>query len=99
MAGGAWGPRARRHLTTLTTGIGTTHRPPPSLLSGVASCRLHKDAAMTASPYPHLFATLGDAATRLPDDLARTLEDTFVALQSGNNAGTITLQACLQHIR
>ena len=50
-------------------------------------------------PYPHLFATLGEAATRLPDDLARTLEDTFVALQSGNSAGAITLQACLQHIR
>jgi hypothetical protein len=60
---------------------------------------LHKDAAMTASPYPHLFATLGEAATRLPDDLARTLEDTFVALQSGNSAGAITLQACLQYIR
>ena len=50
-------------------------------------------------PYPHLSATLGEAATRLPDDLARTLEDTFVALQTGNSAGAITLQACLQHIR
>ncbi|PZT02203.1 hypothetical protein A7X87_15000 [Stenotrophomonas maltophilia] len=69
------------------------------MLSRVVPCRLHKDAAMTASPYPHLFATLGEAATRLPDDLARTLEDTFVALQSGNSAGAITLQACLQHIR
>ncbi len=38
---------------------------------------------MTASTYPHLSATLGEAATRLPDDLARTLEDTFVALQTG----------------
>lgn len=54
---------------------------------------------MTASAYPHLSTTLGEAATRLPDDLARTLEDTFVALQSGNSAGAITLQACLQHIR
>lgn len=42
---------------------------------------------MTTSPYPHLFATLGEVATRLPDDLARTLEDTFVALQSGNSTG------------
>ncbi|MDA5337518.1 hypothetical protein LRM36_03725 [Stenotrophomonas maltophilia] len=54
---------------------------------------------MTASPYPHLFATLGEAATRLPDDLARTLEDTFVALQTGHSPGAITLQACLQYIR
>ena len=54
---------------------------------------------MTASLYPHLFATLGEAATRLPDDLARTLEDTFVALQTGNSPGAITLQACLQYIR
>jgi len=69
-------------VSTSVTGIATTHRPPPSLSSGVAPCRLHKDAA-----------------TRLPDDLARTLEDTFVALQSGNSAGAITLQACPQYIR
>ncbi|MGF6419273.1 hypothetical protein ABH900_002782 [Stenotrophomonas sp. AN71] len=54
---------------------------------------------MTTSRYPHLFATLGEAATRLPDDLARALENTFVSLQSGEAPGTITLQACLQHIR
>ncbi|WP_414609597.1 hypothetical protein, partial [Stenotrophomonas pavanii] len=41
----------------------------------------------------------GEAATRLPDDLARTLEDTFVALQTGHSPGAITLQACLQYIR
>ncbi|WP_414605110.1 hypothetical protein, partial [Stenotrophomonas pavanii] len=34
-----------------------------------------------------------------PDDLARTLEDTFVALQTGHSPGAITLQACLQYIR
>ncbi|PTA73180.1 MULTISPECIES: hypothetical protein [unclassified Stenotrophomonas] len=54
---------------------------------------------MTHPTYPHLFATLGDAATRLPDDLARTLERTFEALQEGQPPGSITLLACLQHIR
>ncbi|HDS1104277.1 hypothetical protein ACK1O1_02985 [Stenotrophomonas maltophilia] len=54
---------------------------------------------MTSSKYPHLFATLGEAATRLPDDLARTLESTFASLQEGQAPGTITLLACLQHIR
>lgn len=54
---------------------------------------------MTSSKYPHLFATLGEAALRLPDDLARTLESTFASLQEGQAPGTITLLACLQHIR
>jgi len=54
---------------------------------------------MTTSHYPHLSATLGEAATRLPDDLARTLENTFAALQEGEAPGTITLLHCLQHIR
>ncbi|MDH0190608.1 hypothetical protein N7676_10510 [Stenotrophomonas sp. GD03993] len=54
---------------------------------------------MTTSHYPHLFATLGEAATRLPDDLARTLESTFAALQEDEAPGTITLLHCLQHIR
>lgn len=54
---------------------------------------------MTTTPYPHLSATLGEGATRLPPDLARTLESTFVSLQNGQSASAITLQACLQHIR
>lgn len=54
---------------------------------------------MTQSKYPHLFATLGEAAARLPNDLARILEDTFVALQDGDDSNPVTLQACLQHIR
>ncbi|WMJ67811.1 hypothetical protein [Stenotrophomonas sp. 24(2023)] len=54
---------------------------------------------MAASPYPHLFATLGEATARLPDDLARTLERTFVSLQDGQAPDSITLLACLQHIR
>ncbi|WP_416055558.1 hypothetical protein [Stenotrophomonas maltophilia] len=54
---------------------------------------------MTQSTYPHLFATLGEAATRLPDDLARTLERTFETLLEGQAPGSITLLACLQHIR
>ncbi|WP_343653107.1 hypothetical protein [Stenotrophomonas sp.] len=54
---------------------------------------------MTASTCRHLFATLGEAALRLPDDVARTLEATFVSLQEGSSRGSITLLACLQHIR
>ncbi|WP_312252236.1 hypothetical protein [Stenotrophomonas sp.] len=54
---------------------------------------------MTASKYPHLFATLGEAATRLPEDLATTLENTFTCLQEGPAPGVVNLQACLQQIR
>jgi hypothetical protein len=54
---------------------------------------------MTTSHYPHLFATLGEAATRVPVDLARTLERTFGALQEAAAPGTVTVLHCLQHIR
>lgn len=32
---------------------------------------------MSANRYPYLFATLGDAARQLPDDIARPLETTL----------------------
>ncbi len=53
---------------------------------------------MTASP-TRTCSPPWASSHALPDDLARTLEDTFVALQSGNSAGAITLQACLRYIR
>lgn len=34
---------------------------------------------MSANRYPYLFATLGDAARQLPDDIARPLETTLAA--------------------
>ena len=64
---------------------------------------MHKDAEMTTTKYPFLFATLGEAATRLPDDLARTLESTLAATDAANTTaernGGITLLDCLQRIR
>lgn len=58
---------------------------------------------MSTSKYPFLFATLGEAAARLPDDLARTLEDTFVATQTPGTpqlkADSITVLNCLRRIR
>ncbi len=54
---------------------------------------------MSASRYPFLFATLGEAATRLPDDLARTLETTLAGLQAGTAAnGGLTLLSALRDI-
>ncbi|AWH52261.1 hypothetical protein C1924_03170 [Stenotrophomonas sp. ESTM1D_MKCIP4_1] len=52
---------------------------------------------MSASHYPFLFATLGEAAARLPDDLARTLETTLSSLQAGAANG-VTLLGCLRTI-
>ncbi len=42
---------------------------------------------------------LGEATARLPSDLARTLEYTFVSLKDGDGSNSVTLQAGLQHIR
>jgi len=53
---------------------------------------------MSAYRYPFLFATLGDAAARLPDELARTLETTLASLQAGAAANGITLLGCLRTI-
>ncbi|MEG0184674.1 MAG: hypothetical protein RR704_14605 [Stenotrophomonas sp.] len=54
---------------------------------------------MTASTYPYLFATLGDAASQLPEAIARALETTLTATHAANAPGGITLLDCLQRIR
>lgn len=58
---------------------------------------------MSTSKYPFLFATLGEAAARLPEDLASTLEDTFTATQTPGTprqrANSITVLNCLRRIR
>ena len=54
---------------------------------------------MSASTYPYLFATLGEAAHQLPDDIARALETTLTATQAANSPGGPTLLDCLQRIR
>ncbi len=64
---------------------------------------MHKDAKMTAIEYPCLFATLGEAAKQLPDELARALERTLAATPAANDSeytpGSITVLDCLQRIR
>jgi len=55
---------------------------------------MHKEAAMSTTRYPYLFATLGEAANTLPDELARPLETTLSAQQEG-----VTLLGSLQRIR
>lgn len=54
---------------------------------------------MSASTYPYLFATLGDAAHQLPDGIARVLETTLAATQAAPASDGVTLQRCLQRIR
>ena len=56
---------------------------------------------MSTSPsrYPHLFATLGEAANELPDEIARALETTLTATQASPSTRAITLLGCLQRIR
>lgn len=54
---------------------------------------------MTLSPYPYLFATLGDAAHQLPADIARALETTLTAHQAANTEDGITLLGALRRIR
>ncbi|WP_303636793.1 hypothetical protein [Stenotrophomonas tuberculopleuritidis] len=54
---------------------------------------------MSASTYPYLFATLGDAANQLPAPIARALETTLAATQATPTTDGPTLQACLQRIR
>lgn len=54
---------------------------------------------MSASTYPNLFATLGEAARQLRDDIARALETTLTATQAANAPGGPTLLDCLQRIR
>lgn len=52
---------------------------------------------MSAPDYPYLTATLGDAAERLPPELAQPLEAAFAA--TVDVPDPITLQGCLQRIR
>ena len=54
---------------------------------------------MTPSLYPYLFATLGDAVERLPDDLAKALETTLGSTMRAHADEGITLLSCLQRIR
>lgn len=54
---------------------------------------------MTSSLYPYLFATLGDAVERLPDDLAKALETTLGSTMRAHADEGITLLSCLQRIR
>ena len=51
---------------------------------------------MSKSRHPYLTATLGDAATQLPPDLAQPLEDAFAA--ANEVPCTITLRSCLLNI-
>jgi len=53
---------------------------------------------MSASRYPFLFATLGEAAQQLPDELARTLETTLASLQAESANGGLTLLSALRDI-
>ncbi|HFK2921695.1 TPA: hypothetical protein ACGY72_002896 [Stenotrophomonas maltophilia] len=54
---------------------------------------------MTATHYPFLFATLGEAANDLPEAIARALETTLSATHGSTAPSSSTLLACLQHIR
>ncbi|MFE3972322.1 hypothetical protein CR919_15720 [Stenotrophomonas sp. LMG 10879] len=54
---------------------------------------------MTASRYPFLFATLGDAAASIPDELAQALETTLSAPATGPTDNGFTLLGCLKRIR
>lgn len=54
---------------------------------------------MTTSHYPYLFATLGEAANQLPDDIARTLETTLGAPSAAPAQEDVSLLDCLQRIR
>lgn len=90
-AGGAWGPRARRFVDPV---LEATHRPPPS--SGGASVP-DEDARMPKTHHPYLTATLGEAALRLPPELAQPLEAAFAAANEA--PAPINLPGCLQRIQ
>jgi len=53
---------------------------------------------MSVHHYPFLFATLGEAAQQLPDELARTLETTLSSLQADSANGGLTLLSALRDI-
>ncbi len=54
---------------------------------------------MTATHYPFLFATVGEAANDLPEAIARALETTLSATHGSTAPSSSTLLACLQRIR
>ncbi|HDS1127335.1 TPA: hypothetical protein QDZ99_000966 [Stenotrophomonas maltophilia] len=54
---------------------------------------------MTATHYPYLFATLGEAANDLPEAIARALETTLSAAHGSGAPSSTALLACLQRIR
>lgn len=54
---------------------------------------------MTATHYPFLFATLGEAANVLPEAVARALETTLSATHGNTVPASTSLLACLQRIR
>jgi len=60
---------------------------------------MHKEAAMTATHYPFLFAILGEAANVLPEAVARALETTLSATHGNTVPASTSLLACLQRIR
>ena len=90
-AGGAWGPRASRFVDPV---LEATHRPPPS--SGGTSVA-DEDARMPKTHHPYLSATLGEAALRLPPELAQPLEAAFAAANEA--PAPINLPGCLQRIQ
>ncbi len=54
---------------------------------------------MTSSLYPYLFATLGDAVERLPNDLANALGTTLGGTMDAHASEGISLLSCLRRIR
>jgi hypothetical protein len=54
---------------------------------------------MTATHYPYLFATLGEAAHQLPEPIARALETTLSATHDDTAPTGTTLLECLRRIR
>lgn len=98
MADGAWGSRTRRRFYIDLRHC--NHAPSAALAQREGGpCYMHKDAAVTSSLYPHLFATLGDAVERLPDDLAKALETTLGTTMGAQADEGISLLGCLQRIR
>ncbi|WP_238380074.1 hypothetical protein [Stenotrophomonas maltophilia] len=49
--------------------------------------------------YPHVVTTLGEAAARLPHDLAPILEQALAAVNDARSLATVTCESCLQQRR
>lgn len=76
-----------------TPGLGS-HASPATFAGGTSVPA--EDARMSKSRHPYLAATLGDAITRLPPELAQPLEAPFAAANEAPSP--ITLRNCLQQI-